>query len=274
MFEEDLSKLKNELIRRGYSSRTIQSYTSCVKEYFRFVGLRYKKLDEVTIKRFLFGLSEKGLAPLTVNLYLSAIRFFYNEILNYNCRITIKGSKKAKKLPVVLSRDEVRRLIAVTKNRKHKNLLALAYGAGLRISEVANLRVGDIDFQEKTIHIKNAKGKKDRITLLPEKLSMLLLKEVVLKGVNDYLFPSIRGGKLNFRTIGKIFHHSLYLADIKKPATFHSLRHSFATHLMENGTDMRYVQKLLGHSNIRTTQLYTQVTNPALKKIKSPLIFL
>ena len=157
------------------------------------------------------------------------------------------------------------------KNPKHKLILALAYGAGLRVSEIINLRVRDIDLQELTIHPKQAKGKKDRITLLAEGLRPAIKNLTAGKNANDFVFSSERGGRLTTRTAQKIFEKALKKAKIKKKATFHSLRHSFATHLLENGVDIRYVQELLGHQNIRTTQRYTQVTNPKLKNIKSPL---
>ena len=150
-------------------------------------------------------------------------------------------------------------------------MITLAYGAGLRISEVMDLRVRDMLLDELTLHIKEAKGKKDCITLIPEKLKEDLRSLIAGKEGGDYVFASERGGKLSERTAQKVFERALHAAHITKPATFHSLRHSFATHLLENGVDIRYVQELLGHANIRTTQLYTQVTNPSLKNIKSPL---
>jgi site-specific recombinase XerD len=149
-------------------------------------------------------------------------------------------------------------------------MIALAYSGGLRVSEIINLKIKDLDLAELIIHIKNAKGNKDRITVFPEKLVMDLRKLIANKNFNDYVFASERGGKLTERTAQKIFENALKKSEIKKEATFHSLRHSFATHLLENGTDVRYVQELLGHSNIRTTQIYTKVTNPKLKNIKSP----
>jgi site-specific recombinase XerD len=150
-------------------------------------------------------------------------------------------------------------------------MLALAYGAGLRLSEVVNLKVKDLSLDELTIHLKQAKGKKDRITILSEKIKDDLKNYIVGKRADEFVFTSERGGKLSERTLQKIFQTALKKAKIKKPATFHSLRHSFATHLLENGVDVRYVQELLGHANIRTTQVYTKVTNPRLKNIKSPL---
>ena len=156
-------------------------------------------------------------------------------------------------------------------NPKHKLIIALSYTAGLRVSEAVNLKVKDINLDELTIHIKNAKGKKDRLTIFSEKIKLPLQKLIVLKDKNDYVFESERGGKLSERTAQIIFEKALFKSGIKKEASFHSLRHSFATHLLENGTDVRYVQELLGHANIRTTQIYTHITNPSIKNIKSPL---
>lgn len=157
------------------------------------------------------------------------------------------------------------------KNKKHYLLLAIAYGAGLRVSEVINLRVGHIDLDELIITIRQSKGAKDRRSVLPQKLISDLRSFLAGRGESEYLFESNRGGNLSERSAQKIFDNALKAAEIKKNASFHSLRHSFATHLLENGVDVRYVQELLGHSNIRTTQIYTHLTNPALKNIKSPL---
>lgn len=212
-----------------------------------------------------------NLSSQTINLSLNSIKFFYREILKIKDPIDIKFAKKTNKIPIVLSRDEIQKIIDSIANKKHKLIIALAYGAGLRISEAINLRIKDINIGELTIHLKQAKGKRDRITIFPNKIVKKLKMILSEKSKNDFLFESNRGGKLHTRTIQKIFEKAIKSAKIKKDATFHSLRHSFATHLLENGVDIRYVQELLGHQNIRTTQIYTKVTNPSIKKIKSPL---
>lgn len=186
-------------------------------------------------------------------------------------KIDLKCAKRSKKLPIVLSHTEIERIIEATDNAKYSLMISLAYGAGLRVSEVVSLKVQDLDLEELTVHIKQAKGQKDRISIMPESLIDSLKNLVAGKAGNDFVFASERGGKLTTRTAQKVFENSLTDSGVKKDASFHSLRHSFATHLLENGTDVRYVQELLGHSNIRTTQIYTQVTNPKLKNIKSPL---
>ncbi|GAB4027689.1 MAG: hypothetical protein Fur0011_6310 [Candidatus Microgenomates bacterium] len=163
------------------------------------------------------------------------------------------------------------KIIEKTQNIKHKLILALAYGSGLRVSEVINLRVRDVDLTNLCLTIKGGKGNKDRITVIPEKLTAELSRMIAGKSAESYLFESERGGKLTSRTAQIIMHQALKRANVNKNATFHSLRHSFATHLLENGVDIRHIQKLLGHSSISTTAQYTKVTNPHLMKIRSPL---
>jgi len=268
---EYLKQTSQELKLRNYSFKTIKTYLGCLREYFDFKKFNLEKIDEENIKQFLLNKQSKNYSSQTINLYLNTIKFFYREVLKIPQKINLKFAKRSKKLPIVLSREEIKNTIDVITNPKHKLIISLAYGAGLRISEAVNLKVKDINLEELTIHLKNAKGKKDRITIFPEKIKNDLQNLITGKNLNDYLFESERGGKLTERTAQKVFENVLRGADIKKDATFHSLRHSFATHLLENGVDVRYVQELLGHQNIRTTQIYTQVTNPKLKNIKSPL---
>ena len=269
--ENCLIQTKNELRLRNYSPKTIKSYLNCPKDYFNFLKTNFEKLDEEKIKEFLLRKQDKNYAPQTVNLYLNAIKFFYREVLKTPQKINLKFAKRSKKLPIVLSREEIKNIIGIIKNPKHKLIISLAYGAGLRISEVVNLKAKDVNLEELTIHLKNTKGEKDRITIFSKKIKNDLQNLIAGKNSNDYLFESERGGKLTERTAQKVFENALRRAGIKKDPTFHSLRHSFGTHLLENGVDVRYVQELLGHQNIRTTQIYTQVTNPKLKNIKSPL---
>lgn len=269
--QTELQQTERELKIKNYSSKTIKSYLYGLKEYFAFKENNLAELDQNNIKNFLLHCEQKGISPQSRNLYLNAIKFYYRNVLRNNQKIEIQSAKKPKSLPTVLSRSEVGKILESTKNAKHRLLLALAYGAGLRVSEVVSLQVQDLDFEELTVHIKLAKGQKDRISVMPESLIDSLKNMVAGKAGNDFVFASERGGKLTTRTAQKVFENSLRESCVKKDATFHSLRHSFATHLLENGTDVRYVQELLGHLNIRTTQRYTQVTNPMLKNIKSPL---
>lgn len=269
--QKQLNNIEQELKIRDYSPKTVKSYLHGIKKYFLFKKSDLKDLDIENIKLFLLSSKKKGLSAQTRNLHLNAIKFYYRNVLKINKKINVRTAKKTKSLPVILSRKEIRKILDKTNNAKHRLLLALTYGAGLRVSEVVSLKVKDLNLEELTIHIKSSKGKKDRITIFPNKLKDNLKNLITGKDKDDFVFPSQRGGDLSTRTAQKVFKDSLKKAHIKKDATFHSLRHSFATHLLEDGVDVRYVQELLGHQNIRTTQRYTQVTNPKLKNIRSPL---
>lgn len=269
--KELLGKIENELKLRGYSRKTIKSYLTCLLDYFKFIKNVKKDPDIALIKKYLLKKQERGQSGQTINLYLNAIKYFYREICKSSANVNLKYSKISNKLPVVLSKNEIERIISSIKNQKHKLLIALSYGAGFRVSEAINLKIKDVNLEELTIHLKGAKGNKDRITIFPEKIRPELTELIALRNSNDYVFASERGGKITERTAQKIFENAKNNAKITKDASFHSLRHSFATHLLENGVDVRYVQELLGHANIRTTQLYTKVTDPMIRNIKSPL---
>lgn len=269
--QDYLLQLTRELQQRNYSPRTVEIYTNCFSSFFKWINNDISSISREKIIDFVLYLQNQNRAPKSINLYKDVIKFFCSQILKVSFVVDIKLSKEPKKLPIVLSRMDLDRMFSIFQNIKHKLLLMVAYGAGMRISEVRNLRVQDVDFDSLTIHIKWAKWQKDRITILSEKIREELSKYCSLKKSDEYVFESERWGVLHTRTLDNIFHHAKAKAGITKPATFHSLRHSFATHLLENGTDIRYVQVLLGHANIRTTQMYTQVMNPILKNIISPL---
>lgn len=269
--QEELNKTLIELKYRNYSPKTIKSYISSLTDFFNYLGKDYTRYNEFMIKEYLVKKQEAGASGQTINVYLNAIKFYYENIVKTGFKVEIKYSRKPKKLPVILSRQEIDQIIKSIKNKKHSLMIALAYGAGLRVSEVIRLKVGDLNLTELNIHIKQSKGAKDRITVIPEKLKNDLGVLCSYKNPDDYVFASERGGRLTERSAQNIFEKALKSTGIKKTATFHTLRHSFATHLLENGIDVRYVQELLGHQNIRTTQVYTHLTNLGLKNIKSPL---
>ncbi|MDP3975688.1 MAG: tyrosine-type recombinase/integrase [bacterium] len=268
---ELLEKLRLELRIRHYSSKTLRSYERCVRMFLQWLGRDPFSVREDDVKGFLDDLFRRGQSSQTVAVYLNAIKFFLAKVLERSWKLNIRFPKRSKRLPVVLSRKEIQDLFSSISNRKHRLMLSVAYAAGLRVSEVVSLQVQDVDLEQMTLHVKQAKGDKDRLTLLSGKLLDDLAGFVTGKQGKDLVFESERGGKLGTHSLQLVFGRALAKAGIQKPATFHSLRHSFATHLLENGTDVRFVQKLLGHQSIRTTQLYTQVTNLMLQKIKSPL---
>jgi integrase/recombinase XerD len=247
------------------------AYLSAIEKYFCYLQKDFQKFDAEKTKLYLSGMLDHGLSGQTVNVQINAIKFFYEKIIKTSFKVDLRHTRRAKRLPVILSRTEIDLLLDVISNGKHRLLIALAYGAGLRVSEVTKLKIIDIDTGALQIIVREGKGKKDRITVAPEKFMPDVIKIIANRDAAEYLFESERGGKLNERTVQKVFDAAVRKAKIRKPATFHSLRHSFATHLLENGIDVRYVQELLGHKNIRTTQVYTHLTNLALKNIKSPL---
>ncbi|MFA5821081.1 MAG: tyrosine-type recombinase/integrase [Candidatus Gracilibacteria bacterium] len=281
-----LYQTERELVIRNYSPRTRVAYSRCLREYLEFAGSEMHFPNEEMIKDFLFLKKNRNYAPETINLYLNAVKFFYKHVRRCSDKIEVRFARRNRRLPVVLSHDEIMRMIGVLGNLKHRLIISLAYGAGLRVSEVANLRISDLDFENGLIRIVAGKGGKDRVTVLPEKLVGSMRSFVKKREWRGYLFfgrsdfgrgrdgGGDGGGsgnkKLTTRTLQKVFKMALDKAGIEKAATFHSLRHSFATHLLENGTNLRFIQELLGHQNIRTTQRYTQVAIGSLRLVESP----
>lgn len=198
--------------------------------------------------------------------------FYYEKVLGGRRKFYfIERPQKERRLPVVLSEEEVVRLFEVTENLKHKCLLMLVYSAGLRISEALNLRIKDIDSQRMQVQVRNAKGGKDRHSLLSESLLPELREYFQLYQPKDYLFEGESGGAYSGRSAQSVLRQAVRKAKIRKRVTLHTLRHSFATHLLEKGTDLRYIQTLLGHNRSKTTEIYTHVSSKALGEIKSPL---
>lgn len=267
-----LEILKLEMRARFYSPRTIQAYSSALREVYAFFKKPLQSLSPLDYKQFFNYKIQKGASGSTISVYANAINFVMVHIYKKAAYTKLTHPRKSRKLPVVLSRLEIQKLLAATQNKKHHALLSLAYGAGLRVSEVVALRVCDMDFESHVVMVRQGKGRKDRMTVLPEKIIPILKTFVFGKLGESYLFESERGGKLTSRTAQAVFYHALQKAHIQKHASFHSLRHSFATHLLENGTDIRYIQELLGHANIRTTERYTHVSHMNLRSIKSPLL--
>jgi len=263
--EELLKKLEENLRLRNYSKETVKGYLSHVKNYLKYA--RDKEISSQSAKDFLLTKISKN-NPSSVGHNVFAIKYFFKEILHKT--LDIPNPKRNKKIPEILTIDEIRRMIDSTSNIKHKIIIKLLYGCGLRVNELINLKEEDLNFNEGLIKINLGKGKKDRFVNVPNSIKEELNSYCNLNN-SEFLFPSNRNAKTTKKTIQKIVSNSAKKADIKKRVYPHLLRHSFATHLLEQGTDLRIIQKLLGHSDIKTTQIYTQISQASIKKIKSPL---
>jgi integrase/recombinase XerD len=251
--------LKEEMLLRNFSPRTINIYIHYIQESLKHANVGASSINETHIRSFLLFLQQKNDSASSLNTAYSALKFYFEKILRRKFFAEIPRSKQQKKLPVVLSKDEVKKLIEVTTNKKHKTMIQLLYGAGLRVSELVRIQMSNLDFTRGRIHIVEGKGKKDRYTLLPHSLYDILQKQTTLKKPDDYLFTNTKNLHLTERTVQHIIEASQIKAQISKHISPHTLRHSFATHLLENHTDIRYIQELLGHSKIETTQKYTHV---------------
>ena len=208
-----------------------------------------------------------------MNQAVSAIKFLFAEILDKpRIAIQLPRPNKEKKLPKVLSEEEVSRILAALDNNKHRAILFLTYSAGLRVSEVVNLKIIDIDSDRMLIYIRQGKGRKDRCVMLSEIALQELRRYFKEYRPLEWLFPGAKTDwHITERTVQKVFANACKIAKIQKQVSVHSLRHSFATHLLEGGTDLRYIQELLGHNSSKTTEIYTHVTKKSIQKIQSPL---
>lgn len=269
-----LLNLERELIIRGYSPKTRKAYKNQIKAFRSFMEGGLLQVTEKMIMDYLFYLvDEKQVSESYIDQAVSGIKFLYNIVLKSPKIVgEIPRPRKEHKLPAVLSRNEIINLLNAVTNPKHRLLLMLTYSAGLRVSEIVNLRVENIEYDRELIFVKRAKGKKDRYTTLSTFVVEELNNYLKVYRPEGWLFPSTDSDKhLSIRTAEKILEKARDKAGIQKHATIHTLRHSFATHLLEDGVDLRYVQELLGHNRPETTMIYTHVTQTNIKKIRSPL---
>ena len=268
-----IKKMKQKLKLKGYSSNTQRVYLSHMRKISGFLEEKLDELEQERIKDYLFFLLEKEkVSHSFANQAISAVKFFTSEVLEKNIRLNLSRPKKEKKLPKILSKNEVKKILNSLDNEKHKTILYIIYSAGLRVSEVVNLKCEDIDIDRMLVRIKQDKGRKDRYTLL-YKLSLKKLKKYFeLYKPQKWLFPGAKPTKhLTKRTVQRIFKKAAKKAKINKNVSVHALRHSFATHLLENGIDLRYIQELLGHKSSTTTEIYTHVSKGEILSIDSPL---
>ncbi|MDP2737119.1 MAG: tyrosine-type recombinase/integrase [bacterium] len=273
--KDPMFRLAQEMRIRNFSPKTIQAYLYYNKELLRFASKDVREIEKQDIRDYIDCLFNLGKSSSTVNLAINAFKFYYEGVLRRKFFVPgagINRPKSEKKLPVVLSKAEVIKMIDSLDNIKHKLIIQILFGSGLRVSEVVDLKINDIDFIRKIITVRHGKGAKDRITIVSEQTLNNIEKYLLEYQPLVFLFESHEGGeKLAVRSVQKAVADAVKSAGVNPDASAHSLRHSFATHLLESGTDIRYIQELLGHVRLATTQIYTKVANNMIREIESPL---
>ncbi|MBN8577368.1 MAG: tyrosine-type recombinase/integrase [Cytophagales bacterium] len=274
MQREALLQMEQKLTLRGYARTTAKTYLEQFKHFLKFYPTTAPPdLTEAEITNYLlFLIAQKKASRSTQNQAINAIKFYFEKVLGQERKVYfLERPLKEKKLPVVLNQDEVILLFGAITNLKHSLMLMLIYSAGLRRSELINLRIGDLDMERQVVFIRGGKGRKDRQSLLAKNLEPLLRQYLADYQPRLWLFEGERGEQYSESSLQQIFKRAVAKAGITKEAHLHTLRHSFATHLLESGASTRYIQVLLGHESPKTTEIYTQVTSFSLSKIQSPL---
>ncbi|MDW8287816.1 MAG: site-specific integrase [Flammeovirgaceae bacterium] len=259
---------------KGYSPNTIKTYRNEFGALLQI--LKDKDVTQLDAERirsyFLYCINTLKLSENTLHSRINAVKFYFEQVLGRGEMFAeIPRPKKPSTLPKAISPQDVKKLFAVTTNLKHNTMLKLCYGLGLRVSEIVNLKITDIDSSNMQVIIEKSKGKKDRYVNLPETILEQLRAYYHEYRPKKYLFEGRHGGQYSIRSVQQVFKNAFQKAKINKQVGIHGLRHSFATHLLERGTDIKFIQELLGHNDIKTTLRYTQVSNKHLSKIKSPL---
>ncbi|MCW3792952.1 tyrosine-type recombinase/integrase [Paenibacillus sp. LS1] len=264
--------LQKALTLRGYSRKTIKAYCNQVERFLSSLALKDTDVTSSKVQTYCLGLLEQGISHSSVNQTISAIRFYCKHVLHHPTEIQYIRPKKQIKLPKVMSEKEVAQLLKSVTNLKHKTILFLTYFSGLRVGEVVRLQCSDLDIERQTLIVRQGKGQKDRRTLLSNLAWEIVQEYITEYRPNRWLFPGQSSDRhLTERSVQKVFEEARQRAGIVKKVSIHALRHSFATHLLENGTDLRYIQELLGHTSARTTQRYTHVSMKNIQRIQSPL---
>ncbi len=280
---QPVSPLRQRMIEdmqlRKLAPRTQSCYIRAVKKLADYLGHSPDRASAEDLRRFQLYLTDQGTSRITINATITALRFFFEVTVgDPSIASKLKSVPVPRKLPVVLSREEVSRLLEATSSLKYKAAFALAYGAGLRISEVVALRISDIDGERKTLHVEQGKGRKDRYAMLSPALLDILRRwwrEGRARGLlldGGWLFPGQDPvNPLTTRQLSRAIRAAAAAAEIDKRVSMHLLRHSFATHLLEQKVDIRLIQVLLGHGKLETTSLYTQVATDVLQEVTGPL---
>ena len=259
---------------KRYSENTIKTYTECVSIFFQF--FKHKKAEEISNKDIIHFNNEyilkRKLSATYQNQFVNGLKLFYRVVDNKEIDVNlIHRPKTERKLPRVLSKEEVKLILEAHGNLKHRTMLSLIYACGLRRSELLNITFKDINRERLTLHVFQSKGKKDRVVPLSPKILVMLEDYYKAYKPKVWMFEGqVAGTQYSPKSLQCVLKQALEKAKITKPVTLHWLRHSYATHLLENGTDLRYIQELLGHNSSRTTEIYTHVSTKSIANIKSP----
>jgi integrase/recombinase XerD len=268
-------QMKEDLLLKAYSPHTVRNYLGCARHFASHSMRSPEEMGEKEIRCFLLHLvRDRKASPATQDMYVNALKFLYNITLKRPEVVKdLSHPKRPKTLPVILSPEEVLRVFAAIRSVKHKAIIGTAYAAGLRISEVCGLRIADIDSQRMRIHVRPGKGKKDRYVMLGEGLLTLWRQHYQkARPKGEYLVPGYKPHRPICTTaVNQVLRKVIRETGLAKRVTMHTLRHCFATHLLEAGTDIRIRQVLLGHRSIRTTLRYTHITHRLVQKLVSPL---
>jgi integrase/recombinase XerD len=267
-------KMKKDMELKNLSERTIKTYLSCMKQFVTYYRKSPEHIDHDVVRDYLYYLlKEKNVSQATINQSYSALKFFYETTLGKEWdRVKIPRSRRIKKLPVVLSKEEVGAILNKIRSLKYRAILITIYSGGLRLGEAIKLKLTDIDSQRMMIRVSQGKGNKDRYTLLGKRTLEVLRIYWQAYRPKDWLFPSSWANEpLGPSSVQKVFREARIKAGVKKKASVHTLRHSFATHLLEEGIEIPYIQNLLGHSDSRTTSIYLHVARKKLSEVVSPI---
>lgn len=273
-YEAAVTALEQTLLLKRYSWRTIKSYKNCFRQFIKhYDECKPSEITRKQINDYLTVLiKERHISVSHQSQMMSAIKMFYVAVINQEEKVkNLFQPKPEKKLPNVFLEEEVTALLKAVHNLKHRCILMVIYSAGLRLGEVINLRLTDLQPEKNRLFVRGGKGKKDRCTLLSDKVWRLLKDYLDVDQPIEWVFEGVTGGQYSERSVQKIFTYAKLRSMVNPNATVHTLRHSFATHLLEKGVDLRYIQELLGHESSKTTEIYTHITHKGWGKIKSPI---
>ena len=256
--------------RRNYSPRTIETYNHALTKFFGIYNIDPRKITTKNIESYIDQLILWNKSYNTINVHVSAIKYFYGNVLNKKCAVRIPIAKQQKRLPTYLEKNEIVKLLSVIHNNKHYLMISLLYSSGMRVSELLNLKIKDLDLIHLQGWIRQGKGNKDRPFIIAQSIQTQIKEYVQNKNKSEYLFSN-KGNKMSASTIRVILKKAAKKSNLQKHVHPHTLRHSFATHLAQNGYAATDIQPILGHKDIETTMIYTHIANLKLLNIESPL---